>query len=80
MAFAGVTLTQLSLSSLFIIFPHPPSLSPSLFPSLSPSLSQSRITEQAHYHTHDVTVETKKEPLTVMVDGDSEVLIENVIR
>ena len=41
---------------------------------------QSRLTQQAHYHTYDVTLETKKEPLTVMVDGDTDSLVDNVIR
>ena len=29
---------------------------------------------------YDLVVETRDKPLTVMVDGDSDVLVENVIR
>jgi hypothetical protein len=41
---------------------------------------KSRLTEQTNYHTNHLTLETKKDPLTVMVDGDSNGLIDNVIR
>ena len=36
--------------------------------------------EQTSYHTHSLILETKKDPLTVMVDGDTDSLIDNVIR
>ena len=36
--------------------------------------------EEKQYHVYDLVLETREKPLTVMVDGDSDVLVENVIR
>ena len=36
--------------------------------------------EDNQYHVYDLILETRDKPLTVMVDGDSDFLIENVIR
>jgi len=43
-------------------------------------LLQYHVSSESQYHVYDLVVETRDKPLTVMVDGDSEVLVENVIR
>ena len=48
-------------------------------PSLPPS-PQYRSVQETQHHVYDLVLETREKPLTVMVDGDSDVLIENVIR
>ena len=41
---------------------------------------QHRLQEELQYHIYDLILETREKPFTVMVDGDPDVLIENVIR
>ena len=74
--FLSVSLS-LSLSFFLFLF-FSLSLSLSFFLSLLPL--QHRLQEELQYHIYDLTLETREKPFTVMVDGDPDVLIENVIR
>ena len=52
----------------------------SLYNVASSLLPKYRPVEETQHHVYDLVLETREKPLTVMVDGDSDVLIENVIR
>lgn len=43
-------------------------------------IEQFRLSEELQYHVCDLTIETREKPFSVMVDSDTDVIIENVIR